>query len=569
MASTIYGGLINREPITKGWSGDRKYCAEAANGTKYLLRVSPQEQSDKKKNEFIMMLRVSALGISMCHPVEIGSCDEGVYSLQKWIDGSDAEETIPTLSDTEQYAYGLDAGRILKTIHSIPAPEDLEDWETRFNRKIDRKLEMYSECPMIYENGQAFIDYIGENRHLLKNRPQCYQHGDYHIGNMMIGKDGKLYIIDFDRDDFGDPWEEFNRIVWCAQKTPLFASGMVNGYFDGDVPDEFWRLLALYISSNTLSSLPWAISFGQGEIDVMLNQAKEVLSWYDNMKNPVPTWYFKGYYLQYAGGIPYKLKSEFDFDFINKYGTVSKIFDDQDSGNICFGTEKNGERYFIKFAGAPTEQYTGNPSDAVSRLKATVPVYEALRHESLIEYIGSEEIGGGFAMVFKWADGECMGKMYPASRKKFMAMPIETKLAVFRDVLSFLEYSAAEGYIAVDFYDGSIMYDFDKKRTTVCDVDFFRKTPCVNDMGRMWGSSRFMSPEEFTLGAPFDEITNVYTIGALAFALFADCDRTREAWSLCDRLCSVATKAVSDNRSERQQSVRQFIDEWEEAERQS
>ena len=104
---------------------------------------------------------------------------------------------------------------------------------------------------MTYENGQAFIDYINDNRHLLKGRPQTYQHGDYHIGNMMIGRDGKLYIIDFNRNDYGDPWEEFNRIVWGAQKSPLFASGMVNGYFDHDVPMEFWKLLALYISSNT------------------------------------------------------------------------------------------------------------------------------------------------------------------------------------------------------------------------------------------------------------------------------------------------------------------------------
>ena len=79
--------------------------------------------------------------------------------------------------------------------------------------------------------------------------------------------------------------------MWCAQKAPLFASGMVNGYFDNNVPMEFWRLLALYISSNTLSSVYWAIPFGQDEVNTMLNQAKEVLSWYDNMRNPVPTWY--------------------------------------------------------------------------------------------------------------------------------------------------------------------------------------------------------------------------------------------------------------------------------------
>lgn len=54
---------------------------------------------------------------------------------------------------------------------------------------------------------------------------------------------------------------------------------------------EFWKLLALYISSNTLSSVPWAIPFGEEQIQVMVNQAKDVLIWYDNMTKPVPTWY--------------------------------------------------------------------------------------------------------------------------------------------------------------------------------------------------------------------------------------------------------------------------------------
>ena len=107
----------------------------------------------------------------------------------------------------------------------------------------------------------------------------------------MIDRNGVLTIIDFDRDDFGDPWEEFNRIVWCAQSAPSFATGMVDGYFDGNVPMEFWELLALYICSNTLSSLPWAIPFGEQEITTMRNQAKEILEWYDEMRTVVPTWY--------------------------------------------------------------------------------------------------------------------------------------------------------------------------------------------------------------------------------------------------------------------------------------
>ena len=552
-----------KEPINKGWSSDKKYCVTDKNGTRYLLRVSDIAQYDTKKSEFNMMKQVAALGVPMCQPIEFGTCKDGVYSIQSWIDGEDAEKVISGYSDTEQYVFGLEAGRILRKIHSIPAPVTQEDWEIRFNRKMDYKIKKYTECHLKYENGQAFIDYINENRHLLKDRPQTYQHGDYHIGNMMIGRDRKLYIIDFNRNDYGDPWEEFNRIVWCAQKAPLFASGMVNGYFDGNVPLEFWRLLALYISSNTLSSLPWAIAFGADQIEVMVNQAKNVLSWYDNMRNPIPTWYFKGYYLQYIDGIPFKLKSTFDFSFLSEYGRVFKVFDDQDSGNICFGTEKDGQRYFIKFAGAPAEQYTGNPADAIARLKATLPVYSELQHENLIELVEAKDVGGGFAMVFKWATGDCMGRMYPAQHKKFMALPVQDKLKVFADILDFFEYIASQNYVAIDFYDGSIIYDFENGKTTICDIDFFRKRPCTNDMGRMWGSSLFQSPEEYQFGAVIDEITNVYTLGAAAFALFGEYNRTRDKWQLSDELFEVAARAVSDDRTKRQQSIRQLREEWE------
>lgn len=282
---------ISKEPIDKGWSGDKKYCITDKSGTQYLLRISDMARYEAKQSEFNRMKQVAALGVPMCTPVEFGTCEEGVYSIQKWIEGVNADSVITTLPEDQQYAYGLDAGKMLRMIHSIPAPETQEAWEIRFNRKMDLKIQKYRECPIKYENGQAFIDFINENRHLLKDRPQVYQHGDYHIGNMIIDTAGKLNIIDFDRNDYGDPWEEFNRIVWCAQKSPLFASGMVKGYFEGDVPLAFWKLLALYISSNTLSSVYWAIPYGQQQVDTMLNQAREVLSWYDNMRSPVPDWF--------------------------------------------------------------------------------------------------------------------------------------------------------------------------------------------------------------------------------------------------------------------------------------
>ena len=276
--------------IKKGWSGDKKYRAVDADGNEFLLRVTSSARGERCPDMFRMQKKVASLGVSMCDPIECGKCEEGNYMLQRFVKGVDAEEAVKSMSEGEQYRLGYEAGEYLRLIHSIPAPADQPDWEPRFNRKIDRKLAAYADCPIHFEGDHLLMRYIEENRSLLRGRPQCFQHGDYHIGNMMLSEGG-IVIIDFDRYDFGDPWEEFNRIVWCAQAAPAFATGMVDGYFGGDIPPAFWRLLALYISSNMLSSIPWAIPFGEGEIQTMLNQAGDVLAWYDGMKNPVPSWY--------------------------------------------------------------------------------------------------------------------------------------------------------------------------------------------------------------------------------------------------------------------------------------
>ena len=49
----------------------------------------------------------------------------------------------------------------------------------------------------------------------------------------------------------------------------------------------------MYICSNALGSLPWAISYGEREIRVMQEQAAEILSWYDYFRTVIPNWYQK------------------------------------------------------------------------------------------------------------------------------------------------------------------------------------------------------------------------------------------------------------------------------------
>jgi serine/threonine-protein kinase len=278
--------------------------------------------------------------------------------------------------------------------------------------------------------------------------------------------------------------------------------------------------------------------------------------------------------IQRVDGLCCQLKESHDLGWLRAYGQVFAVYDQQDSGNLCFGVTDGVERRFIKYAGARTVAYVGDPQEAVLRLRHAIPVYQELAHPVLVRLSEYGERGAGYAGVFEWAVGECLHAhwsfdrypKYQHSRSpnvRFRQLPLADRLACLEAILSFHLVVATRGYVAIDFYDGSIMYDFVARRTTICDIDLYARRPYVNQTGRLWGSSRFMSPEEHEVGASIDEVTNVYTMGATAFELLGDNrDRSLAAWLAPEALWHVARRAVSTERHRRQQSIAALYDEW-------
>ncbi|MCT4663167.1 MAG: phosphotransferase [Tissierellales bacterium] len=279
------------EFVNKGWSDDKKYHIVNNCGKHLLLRISDKECYEFKKKEHDIMKLVSKLDFDMTRVRDFGTCNQGIYMVLDWLEGKDLESVIGDFSIKEQYRLGYESGQILRKIHGIDVDIEPFSWEEKFGKKMDRKLSAYEKCPLKYENGDVFVNYINESRQLIVDRPIVFQHGDYHIGNMIYTKSGHVGIIDFGRFDFGDPWEEFNRIIWDAKSSPPFATGRIDGYFDGNVPNEFFDLLAIYIANNSISSLPWAIDFGDHEIEVMKRQAEEILDDFCNFEMSTPKWY--------------------------------------------------------------------------------------------------------------------------------------------------------------------------------------------------------------------------------------------------------------------------------------
>ena len=283
------------EPINKGLSGDQKFAIETIDCKKLMLRISDISQYDRRKTMFDMMKPVAALGVPMPNPVDFGICNDGksVYQLLTWCEGEELEPMLPSLPESEQYALGLQSGEILRKIHSIPAPENLEDWSVRYLSGKQGRIDAFSKTGIQIEGSDNILRYIEENKTLLKGRPQCFQHGDFHNENLLVSKNGQLSVIDwelFGSGNYGDPWEEFNRIG-NSEVVPAFTSGQIHGYFGGEPPVEFWRLLAFYLSAGALMLISWAYYIQNDQMEYCLNHAKEVLQWYNNMQNFVPIWY--------------------------------------------------------------------------------------------------------------------------------------------------------------------------------------------------------------------------------------------------------------------------------------
>lgn len=147
------------------------------------------------------------MGLPVPKPLDVGLCENGesAYLLLTWCEGEAAEDALLTRSESVQYELGVRSGEILRILHGIPAPKDTPPWGEYFRRKIDRRIQAYQDRGISFDGADLLIQYTLENLDLLDDRPQCYQHGDYHVGNMVLSKADVLSVIDFERMSYGDP----------------------------------------------------------------------------------------------------------------------------------------------------------------------------------------------------------------------------------------------------------------------------------------------------------------------------------------------------------------------------
>lgn len=282
------------ENISKGWSSDEKYKIETDDGQALLLRISDISAFDNKKKEFEIVQKYSKLGFSMSQPVEFGICNEGksCYMLLTFVEGKDLEEALPTLSEKEQYLLGRKAAEILRKIHSIPIDECDIPTQTKREKKL-YQLSRYEEATHLrVANDEIAIDYVKNNITLIWKERPVYQHGDFHPGNLIYMPNGEIGVIDFNRWEVGDPYEEFYKLESFGIEVSIpYSIGQIDAYFNDEIPEEFWQTLAVYVAHASLFSIKWAEKFGQADVDGMVERCKRAFENYDKFNSIVPKWY--------------------------------------------------------------------------------------------------------------------------------------------------------------------------------------------------------------------------------------------------------------------------------------
>lgn len=262
--------------------------------------------------------------------------------------------------------------------------------------------------------------------------------------------------------------------------------------------------------------------------------------------------------------LPVKLKNWHNLAWLSDFGRVFCVFDQLISGNLCFGVEENNTRLFIKYAGAPTLMYAGQPEAAIQRLLASRSRYEELSHPCVNRYLGEVRTPQGHALVFAWFTGFALAPM-EVHLHRLRNLPLLSRLALFDQLMDLLVLASARDYLIAGLAHQHILIDFDKNRAMLSSLSAFARFPASTPYPKLPGSSLFVPPEGYRVGQPLDESSNVYALAALAFTFFDNSiHRLQADWSAGPALYELANANLNKKPGQRLQSTAQFQKLWRE-----
>jgi serine/threonine protein kinase len=239
----------------------------------------------------------------------------------------------------------------------------------------------------------------------------------------------------------------------------------------------------------------------------------------------------------------------------------------QDSRSVVLGIEwATGERYVVKHA---------EDAQAIAWLESARRFHADVRHAAVPTVVHHITTATGVGLVEEWGAGEILSDSYDgavlprdhqeSAYRRFLRLRADEIADAIGQLIDIHVAVAAAGYVAVDLYDGCVLYDFSSHTLRLIDLDLYRHGPYVLDGDRAYGSSSYQPPEEFRRGATIDERSTVYTLGRMAL-VYLGCARGSDAlpedFRGTDEQFAVATEATAADPGDRIQTVSALHAAW-------
>lgn len=200
--------------------------------------------------------------------------------LTDWVFGKE-----PELSNEA----GRTVGKILKELHSIEVPKNVKPVSIK-NECIKKILGIRIKN-IQFPHKEDILEYVRQSSYLAREN-YSLTHMDVHLRNLLVDKQGNYFLIDYENLAFTDPWRDLTyAAIFHTEEKDDFWYSVLNTYFEGKIPDEFWKTARFYSYLHLLGLITGEHEKGlQEQINYKANLIWETFNCYENN---VPRWFEK------------------------------------------------------------------------------------------------------------------------------------------------------------------------------------------------------------------------------------------------------------------------------------
>ena len=283
--------LLQKIQVVKRLSGrsDQAVWSVKTATAPYIVKTVMDPASRQFEREANLLIPEQH-GIAHALPLATGQTATIAYGIYPYLSGQTVRSV---LQETPELAtpLGQETGKALKRIHEVPAPSEITSWSVRCQAKHDRYRAAIDDL-LASEWVERLDQFIGGRLALLQTRPNHLQHDDVHLDNLLV-QDGHLSaFLDYGNHDYGDPWHDFVKCgLFQVETSPVFARNMIDGYFENEVPSNFWQVYSLYAAMVVFSALVWTKRFDASQVPVMQRRVQRIIQDHDGFRRDMPLWY--------------------------------------------------------------------------------------------------------------------------------------------------------------------------------------------------------------------------------------------------------------------------------------